>query len=94
MSKDLLTLISLLYLENIKTQGKIEKTAQAILDARALYPDSSLATLYGPLVMPSELLRAHQLNDKAVMEAYGFNIKMTEAECVAKLMKRYQQLTK
>ena len=94
MAKDLLTLISLLYLENIKTQGKIEKTAQAILDARALYPDSSLATLYGPLVMPSELLRAHQLNDKAVMEAYGFNIKMTEAECVAKLMKRYQQLTK
>ena len=89
-----MTLISLLYLENIKTQGKIEKTAQAILDARALYPDSSLATLYGPLVMPSELLRAHQLNDKAVMEAYGFNIKMTEAECVAKLMKRYQQLTK
>ena len=94
MAKDLLTLISLLYLENIKTQGKIEKTAQAILDARALYPDSSLATLYGPLVMPSELLRAHQLNDKAIMEAYGFNIKMTEAECVAKLMKRYQQLTK
>ena len=89
-----MTLISLLYLENIKTQGKIEKTEQAILDARALYPDSSLATLYGPLVMPSELLRAHQLNDKAVMEAYGFNIKMTEAECVAKLMKRYQQLTK
>ena len=94
MAKDLLTLISLLYLENIKTQGKIEKTAQAILDARALYPDSSLATLYGSLVMPSELLKAHQLNDKAVMEAYGFNIKMTEAECVAKLMKRYQQLTK
>lgn len=73
---------------------KIEKTAQGILDARALYPDSSLADLYDPLTMPSELLKAHQANDRAVMEAYGFNIKETsEADCVAALMKMYQDLT-
>ena len=52
---------------------KIEKTAQAILDARALYPNSSLADLYDELTMPKELRKAHQENDKAVMEAYGFN---------------------
>lgn len=75
-------------------KAKIEKTAQAILDARALYPDSSLADLYDELTMPPELRKAHQLNDKAVMEAYGFNYKtMTESECVAELMKMYQKLT-
>ena len=75
-------------------KAKIEKTAQAILDARALYPDSSLADLYDPLTMPRELLKAHQANDRAVMEAYGLDIKTTsEADCVAFLMKRYQELT-
>ena len=73
---------------------KIEKTALAILDARKLYPDSSLADLYDELTMPKELRKAHQENDKAVMEAYGFNLKMTESECVAKLMEMYQELTK
>ncbi|NLK37255.1 MAG: hypothetical protein GX299_04145 [Epulopiscium sp.] len=77
-------------------KAKIEKTAQAILDARALYPDSSLADLYDELTMPPELRRAHQQNDKAVMEAYGFT-KDTEAyksesACVAELMKMYQVL--
>ncbi len=73
---------------------KIEQTAQAILDARALYPDSSLADLYDELTMPPELRKAHQLNDKAVMLAYGFDIKTTtESSCVAALMKMYQQLT-
>ena len=71
---------------------KIEQTAQKILDARALFPDSSLADLYDPLTMPPELHRAHTANDKAVMEAYGFSIKMTEADCVAELMKLYQKL--
>ena len=72
---------------------KIEKTAQAILDARALYPDSSLADLYDELTMPPELRKAHQANDKAVMEAYGFWGKLnSEAACVAELMKMYQQL--
>lgn len=72
---------------------KIEKTAQAILDARDLYPTSSLADLYDELTMPVELRRAHQENDKAVMEAYGFDWRtMTESECVAELMKMYQDL--
>ena len=72
----------------------IEQTAQSILDARALYPDSSLADLYDPLTMPSELQKAHQSNDRAVMQAYGFDIKNTsEADCVAELMKIYQEMT-
>ncbi len=75
---------------------KIEHTAQGIIDARALYPDSSLADLYDELTMPSELRRAHQHNDRAVMEAYGFPVKntFTESMCVAELFKRYQELTK
>ena len=74
---------------------KIEKTAQAILDARNLYPDCSLADLYDETTMPVELRRAHQENDKAVMEAYGFNWKnMTEADIVAELFKLYELMTK
>ena len=72
---------------------KIATTAQAILDARALYPDSSLADLYDELTMPPELRKAHQQNDKAVMTAYGFPITMTESECVARLFELYQKLT-
>ena len=76
-------------------KAKIEQTAQGILEARALYPDSSLADLYDPLTMPPELQKAHRENDKAVMQAYGFSIKDTsEADCVAALMKMYQELTK
>ena len=72
----------------------IEQTAQGILDARALYPDASLADLYDPLTMPPELRKAHQRNDAAVMRAYGFSVKdMSEADCVAALMKMYQELT-
>lgn len=66
---------------------KIAQSAQAILDARALYPDSSLADLYDPLTMPDKLRRAHTANDKAVMAAYGFSTRMTELECVAELVK-------
>ena len=72
---------------------RIEQTAQGILDARALYPDSSLADLYDPLTMPPELRKAHDKNNIAVMKAYGFSTKMSEAECVAELMKMYQKLT-
>ena len=75
-------------------KAKIEKTAQAILDARALYPDCSLADLYDETTMPPELRKAHQANDFAVMAAYGFDRKITESECVAELMKRYQELVK
>ena len=75
-------------------KAKIEQTAQAILDARALYPDSSLADLYDELTMPVELRKAHQENDRAVMAAYGFPIKTTtESQCVAELFKLYQELT-
>jgi hypothetical protein len=73
---------------------KIEQPAQGILDARALYPDCSLADLYDELTMPAELRKAHQANDKAVMEAYGFWGKYnSEASCVAELMKMYNKLT-
>ena len=72
---------------------RIEHTAQAILNARALYPDCSLADLYDELTMPPELRKAHQANDLAVMQAYGFDKKITESECVAELMKMYQKLT-
>ena len=76
-------------------KAKIEQTARAILDARAKYPDSSFADLYDEAVMPPELRKAHQQNDKAVMQAYGFWGKLnTETECVAELMKMYQELTK
>lgn len=75
-------------------RAKIEQTAQAILDARNLYPDCSLADLYDEATMPPELRKAHQQNDKAVMQAYGFWGKLnTESACVAELMKMYQKLT-
>ncbi len=76
-------------------KAKIEETAQAILDARALYPDSSLADLYDELTMPVELRRAHQNNDRAVMEAYGWKASshFTESVCVAELFKLYQEIT-
>lgn len=75
-------------------RARIEKTAQAILDARAAYPDSSLADLYDEVLMPPELLRAHQDNDRAVRTAYGFPAgrEFTESDCVAALMKMYQEL--
>ncbi len=71
---------------------RIAATAQAILDARARHPDLSLADLYDPLTMPPELLRAHQANDRAVMSAYGFDVKMTESDCVAALFRLYEGL--
>lgn len=64
-----------------------------ILDARAKYPDCSLADLYDETTMPPELRKAHQVNDRAVMQAYEFPIKMTESECVGELMRMYQKLT-
>ncbi len=78
-----------------KQKAAIEQTAQAILDARALYPNCSLADMYGEqMYLFPELLKAHQDNDRAVMRAYGFDIKTTtESSCVAELMKLYQSLT-
>ena len=78
-------------------KARIEQTAQTILDARALYPDSSLADLYDEVTMPPELRKAHQQNDRAVMDAYGFTkgteARTSESACVAELMKLYQKLT-
>lgn len=77
-------------------KAKIEQTAQTILDARAQYPDCSLADMYGEkMYLFPELLKAHQNNDRAVMQAYSFSVKdMTESQCVAELMKMYQELMK
>lgn len=76
-------------------KAKIKATAQAILDARAKYPDCSLADLYDEVTMPPELRKAHQDNDRAVMQAYGFVPgKTSESECVARLFEMYQELTK
>ena len=81
----------------VEQRQKIEQTAQAILDARELYPDSSLADLYNEVTMPPELRKAHQQNDMAVLAAYGIKkgdpAYGSESACVAFLMKRYQELT-
>lgn len=70
----------------------IENTAKGILDARAIYPDASLADLYDDVTMPPELIKAHKANDLAVMKAYGMPIKETdEAACVAWLMRLYKE---
>lgn len=75
-------------------KAKIEQTAQSILDARALYPDSSLADLYDDLTMPPELRKAHRANDAAVLEAYGFPKDATESDIVSRLFMMYQELTR
>ena len=72
---------------------QIDATAQEILDARDKFPDCSMADLYDEAVMPPELRKAHQANDKAVMKLYGYKSDMTEPAIVADLMKRYQMLT-
>lgn len=78
----------------IEQKTKIEQNAKSILDARKKFSDSSLADLYDESFMPADLRKAHRENDKAVMQAYGFNIKMTESECVAELFKLYEKLAK
>lgn len=75
-------------------KAKIGQTAQAILDARAKFSDCSLADLYDEAAMPPELRRTHQENDCAVMAAYGFDLKMSESECVAELFRMYQGMVK
>ena len=74
-------------------QRKIEQTAQAILDARDVYPEASFADMYGNLFLFPELLKAHRANDAAVMEAYGFPKGASEPEIVAQLFVRYRELT-
>ena len=79
--------------DGAEQRAKIARTAQGILDARAMYPDCSLADLYDETTMPPELRKAHRENDRAVMQAYGFSPKMTESEIVAELFKMYEKLT-
>lgn len=78
---------------NAEQKMQIERSAQAILDARAKYSDCTLADLYDEATMPTPLRKAHQQNDRMVMRSYGFSVKdMTESTCVAELMKMYQKL--
>ena len=72
-----------------KQKEKIEKTAQSILDARNKYPESTLADLYDSLTMPPELRKAHENNDKAVLELYGLSKDSTEEQMVELLFKLY-----
>jgi len=77
-----------------KTQIKaIEIKAQAILEARAEYKDSTLADLYNPLTMPPNLVKAHNALDKAVDAAYGYKGEKDDASRVAYLFELYQKLT-
>jgi hypothetical protein len=84
-----------------KQQTAIETSAQEVLDARTKFPTSTLADLYDPLTMPPELVKVHQALDRAVDAAYactepgrsGKNTFKTEAERVAFLFERYQQLS-
>ncbi|NVO00677.1 MAG: hypothetical protein HXX17_15280, partial [Geobacteraceae bacterium] len=78
---------------NTTRQAAIEAAAQVVLDARARFPQATLADLYDPLTMPPELVKAHQQLDRAVDAAYGKSSFATEAERVAFLFERYQQLT-
>ena len=77
----------------VEQKAKIKGTAQAILDARKIYPDASMADFYSNLILVPDLMKAHRANDAAVMEAYGFRKDMTEPEIVAELFKMYQKLT-
>ncbi|ANM72893.1 DNA methyltransferase [Lactiplantibacillus plantarum] len=74
-------------------QQKISEKAQSILNARKLYPDNSLSDLYDPLTMPIELRKAHELNDKAVLKAYGLKASATEAEIIKRLFDMYIEIT-
>lgn len=75
-----------------KQRKVISKTAQSILDARRLYPNSSLADLYGPLTMPKELQDAHKANDKVILKAYGLSVNSSESEILQKLFAMYEEL--
>ena len=77
-----------------KQRERIEQTAQAILDARAKFPDSSFASLYDDSFMPEELRRAHERNDAAVCQAYGWPVKMSDDEIAAALFRLYHQLAR
>ncbi|MDO5297407.1 MAG: methylase [bacterium] len=74
-------------------RAKSERTAREILEVRKRYPQSSLADLYDEIAMPYDLRQAHRANDAAVMRAYGFEVSLSESECVKRLLERYKKLT-
>jgi hypothetical protein len=76
----------------LKQKEAIEILAQKVLETRALYPDSTLADLYDPLAMPSQLVSAHGKLDKAVEKAYGQKFD-DDNQRVAYLFELYQTLT-
>ncbi len=76
-----------------KQRAAIEAAAQAVLDARAQFPQSSLADLYDPLTMPPVLVKAHQVLDRAVDACYRKAAFTSDAQRVEFLFERYQQLT-
>ena len=82
------------YEESKEQRERIAQTAQAILDARTLYPDSSLAGIYAPITMPPELLKTHRDNNRAIMAAYNLPTSMTESEVVSHLFTLYNSLVK
>jgi hypothetical protein len=76
-----------------ESKSKITSTAKSILEVREKYKDSSLAELYNPLLMPVDLLKAHELNDKAVWEAYGKAWDLnSEEDCLTHLFELYEKL--
>ena len=77
---------------NEKQRAKISAAAQKILEARAKFPNASLADLYDELAMPAELRAAHRANDKAVLEVYGYDYDMDEEAMVVDLLERYDEL--
>ena len=79
--------------DSASLREKISQAAQAILDVRGKYPDSSLADLYDPLTMPPDLRAAHAANDRAVLAAYGLKSDTPEPEIVAHLFKLYAKMT-
>lgn len=77
-----------------KDREILTATAQGILDARAMFSDSSLADLYNPLTMPQSLRKAHEKNDQAVLKIYSLSKTATPSDIVKELFTRYESLSK
>ena len=76
-----------------KQKLDVEKAAQAVLDARAQFPDSSLADLYDPNTMPPILVKAHQALDKAVDQCYRSQQFTSETKRIEYLFELYEKYT-
>lgn len=78
--------------EDAAAAGAISLAARGVMEAREVYPDASLAVLYGPRSMPSELLRAHQKLDAAVLKHFGLPARADEGAIIARLFEHYSAL--